>query len=95
MKIQDITGKSKVAARIRNLKGRIKKHITITICEHGPESVQLTGSLPRTKGWRVALDVPIKKNGRKDYIKFLQLTDAHEVWIKVATAGGKSKVYIR
>lgn len=75
--------------------GRIKKQITVTVSEHGPESIKLTGFLPRTKGWRVALNVPIRKNNRKDYIKFLKETKEKEIWIKVSTAGGRSKVYVR
>lgn len=95
MKIKDTTGNSKVAARIRNMSGRIHRQLIVTVSEHGPESIQLTGALPRTRGWRVALDVPIKKNGRKDYVRYLQVTDYKEIWIKVSTAGGRSKVYVR
>jgi hypothetical protein len=96
MEINDKTGgASKVAARIRNMTGKINKHITVTVSKHGPESIQLTGFLPRTKGWRIALDVPIRKNKRKDYFKFLKETNEKEIWIKVSTAGGRSKVYVR
>ena len=95
MKLTDVTGNSKVAARIRHMVGKIKKQITVTVSEYAPESIQLTGSLPRTKGWKVALDVPIQKNKRKDYVKFLKETKEKEIWIKVSTIGGRSKVYVR
>jgi hypothetical protein len=95
MKLTEKTGNSKIAARIRNMSGRIRKQISVTVSEHGPESIQLTGALPRTKGWHVALDVPIRQNGRKDYVKFLMETKVKEIWIKVSTAGGRSKIYVR
>ena len=95
MKLIDEAGNSKIAARIRNMAGKIKQQIMVTVSEHGPESAKLTGFLPRTKGWRIALNVPIRKNNRKDYIKFLKETKEKEIWIKVSTAGGRSKVYVR
>lgn len=95
MKLIDEAGNSKIASRIRNLAGRIKQQITVTVSEHGPESIKLAGFLPRTNGWRITLNVPIRKNNRKDYIKFLKETKEKEIWIKVSTAGGRSKVYVR
>jgi hypothetical protein len=95
MIIEDSSGTSKIAALIRNMEGRIKKQINVTVSEHSPESVQLTGFLPKTKGWKIQRNVPIKKNGRKDYVKFLQETAEKEIWIKVSTAGGRSKIYVR
>jgi hypothetical protein len=89
------TTNSKIAALITNKAGRIKKHIKVTVSENSPESVQLTGFLPKTKGWRIVTDVPIRNNGRKDYVKFLSETKEKEVWIKVSTAGGRSKIYVR
>ena len=87
--------RSKVAARIANYSGRIRKQIVVTVSEHSPESIQLTGALPKTKGWKIERNVPIRKNGRKDYIKFLTETSEKEIWIKVSTAGGRSKIYVR
>ena len=95
MKLIDATGNSKVAAHIRNMAGRIKKQITVTVSEHTPESIQLTGKLPKTSGWRVVLAVPLKYNGRKDYMRYLTETKEKEVWIKLSTAGGRSKIYVR
>ena len=95
MKITDLTGNSKIAARIRMMSGRINRQLIVSISEHGPESIQLTGALPRTKGWVIAHDVPIKKNKRKDYIKYLMYTKYKEIWIRVSTAGGRSRVYVR
>jgi hypothetical protein len=96
MTITDNTkGYSKIAARIKMLAGRLTKRTVVTISEHSPESIQLTGSLPRTMGWRLVTIFPIRENGRKDYIKFLNETSEKEVWIKVSTAGGRSKIYVR
>lgn len=86
---------SKVAARLRNSQGRIKNDVRVTVSAHSPESIILTGALPRTRGWRIVKDVPIRTNGRKDYIKFLQDTKETEVWIKLSTSGGRSKIYVR
>ena len=82
MILTDETGNSKIAARIRNMAGRINKQIMETVSEHGPESIQLTGFLPRSKGWRVALDVPIRMNKRKDYIKFLKIQKKRRYGLK-------------
>lgn len=95
MELTDKTGNSKVAAHIRAMAGRIKKHIKVTVSEHSPESIQLTGSLPRTKGWRRVTIFPIRQNGRKDYIKAIMDTKEKELWIKLSTAGGRSKIYVR
>jgi hypothetical protein len=95
MEIIDQTGNSKIAARIRQMSGAFKKHIKVTVSEHAPESIQLTGALPRTRGWKLVTDIPIRTLGRKDYVKFLLQTKEKEVWIKVSTAGGHSKIYIR
>jgi hypothetical protein len=95
MEVIDITGKSKIAARLINLNGRIKRQIVVIVSQHSPGSIALTKSLPKTQGWKVALDVPLRYNGRKNYEDFLKRVKAKEVWIKVSTAGGKSKVYIR
>jgi hypothetical protein len=93
--LTDDFGTSKIAALIRNKAYRIKSRIKVTVSEHAPESVRLTGFLPKTKGWRIIRDVPIRKNGRKDYVKFLEKTNDKEIWIKVSTAGGRSKIYVR
>lgn len=96
MKITDNTkGYSKIAARIKRMAGRLAKRTEVTISEHSPESIQLTGSLPRSKGWRLITSVPIRENRRKDYVRFLIETSEKEVWIKVSTAGGRSKIYVR
>jgi hypothetical protein len=87
--------RSKVAARIRRNEGRIKNQIVVTVSQYSPESIQLTGALPRTKGWRLLSSVPLNKYNRKDYIKFLMETSEKEVWIKVSTKGGRSKIYVR
>lgn len=95
MTITDNTkGYSKIAARIKKCL-YTNKRTEITISEHSPESIQLTGSLPRSKGWRLVTMVPIRENKRKDYLKFLNETSEKEVWIKVSTAGGRSKIYVR
>jgi hypothetical protein len=93
--IDSTKGASKVAARLFNAGTRIKKQISVTVSEHSPESIQLTGFLPKTKGWKVERNVPILKNGRKNYIKFLMETTEKEIWIKVSTAGGRSRIYVR
>lgn len=95
MKISEETGRSKIAAKIRNASEKFKSNKTITVSEHGPESVRLTGCLPRTKGWRIETVIPIKANGRKDYIRFIKETKEKEIWIKVSTSGGRSKIYVR
>jgi hypothetical protein len=86
---------SKVAARIKRYEKKILKYIKVTVSEHAPESIQLTHSLPRTKGWRIVSVIPLRENGRKDYIKFLNETGEKEIWIKVSTSGGRSRIYVR
>ena len=104
MKIINDSGRSKVAANIRNTLFRVengievpilKKNLTITISENAPESARLTNKLPRTQGWKLITIVPIRENGRKDYIKLIKETKEREIWIKVSTAGGRSRVYVR
>jgi len=96
MTITDNTkGYSKIAARIKRMAAHINKRTEVTISEHSPESIQLTGFLPRSKGWRLVTEIPIRENRRKDYVKFLNETSEKEVWIKVSTAGGRSKIYVR
>jgi hypothetical protein len=96
MKLIDETkGYSKIAARLFNNAGSIKKSVTVTVSEHSPESIQLTGKLSRTVGWRQVTVIPLRQNGRKDYIRFIKETTESEIWIKVSTAGGRSKIYVR
>ena len=75
--------------------GRINKDIRVTISEHSPESTMTTHRKPVTDGWKIAIDVPVSKTGRKDYIEFLKKTKYKEVFIRLATFGGRSKVYVR
>ena len=98
MKLSDLTTstyQSKTAFRIEKESYKIKNDVMVTVSQHCPESIQLTHRLSRTTGWRQVGVFPIKKNGRKDYVKFLSETKQAEVWIKVSTAGGRSKIYIR
>lgn len=95
MELIDQTGNSKIAARIRNAAARIKNNVIVIISEHCPESILLTGFLPRTKGWRQLTIFPIRKNGRKDYVRIIMETKEKELWIKVSTSGGRSKIYVR
>jgi len=104
MEIINDSGRSKIAAKIRNTLFTVKdgievpilnKKIKVTISSHAPESVKLTGALPRTRGWKLITIVPIKENGRKDYIKLIKQSAEKEIWIKVSTAGGRSRVYVR
>jgi hypothetical protein len=96
MELTDNTrGNSKVAFRIEKDGWKIKSEVRVTVSEHCPESIQLTHKLSRTTGWRQVTVFPIKKNGRKDYIKFLIETKEAEVWIKVSTNGGRSKIFVR
>ena len=95
MNLTDLTQKSKIAATIKKVAGRIKNDVHVTISEHAPESIKRTGALPRTKGWRIMTEVPMKTGFRKNYVKFLQETKYKEVWIRVSTLGGPSKVYGR
>jgi hypothetical protein len=90
-----LTDGSKVAAKLRNNQDKIKNNVRVTVSAHSPESIILTHALPRTRGWRILTSVPIRTNGRKDYIKFLQETKEKEVWIKLSTSGGRSKIYVR
>jgi hypothetical protein len=95
MELIDVTHGSRVAARIRNLQGRIKNNVRVTVSEHSPESIQLTHALPKTMGWRLRTNIPLLYNKRKDYIRFLSETAEKEVWIKLSTRGGRSKIYVR
>jgi hypothetical protein len=95
MLICNKTKASWVAARIVNMAGRINKDIKVTISEGSPESTQLTGTIPSVRGWKIATDVPLSRTGRKDYIEFLKKTTYKEVHIRLATVGGRSKVYVR
>jgi hypothetical protein len=96
MELRDFTrGSSRIVARITAIGSRIKKGITVTVSEHSPESTHLTHALPKTMGWRLRADIPLFYNGRKDYIRFLTETNEKEIWIKVSTKGGRSKVYVR
>jgi hypothetical protein len=99
MRLIDNTGGGKIAAMITNVQDKLLKHTSVTVSVLAPESVQVTGCLPRSKGWHVALDVPLKANKgpykRKDYIRFLKETRYKEVWIKVSTSGGHSRIYVR
>ena len=95
MEVIDETGRSKIAAKIRNAEDKLKNNKIITVSEHSPESFRLSGCLPRTKGWRIDTHVPIKASGRKDYINYIKNTKVEEIWIRVSTAGGPSKIYVR
>jgi hypothetical protein len=95
MLIDNRTKASWVAARIINMAGRINKDIKVTISEGSPDSTQRTHKKPVTNGWVIAQDVPVSKTGRKDYIEFLKKTKYKEVHIRLATVGGRSKVYVR
>jgi hypothetical protein len=95
MELINISDGSKVAAHIKKFQDRIKSNVMVTISALSPESIQLTGALPRSKGWRIITSAPLRKNGRKDYIKFLSETSEKEVWIKLSTLGGRSKIYVR
>ncbi len=95
MELTDKTGSSKIAARLRMMGGRVKRQVKVTVSEHSPESIQLTGSLPRSEGWKIVTKIPIRENGRKDYFKFIVESKEKEIWIKVSTAGGRSKIYVR
>ena len=90
-----MTYSSKIAASIRNAASSIKNSVIVTVSERSPESIRISQRLPRTGGWRLITDIPIKRNGRKDYIKFIKATKEKEVWIKLSTNGGRSKVYVR
>jgi hypothetical protein len=95
MIIHNETKASKVAARIINEAGRINKAIEITISERSPESINRTGTIPRKKGWRDADNVPLTSRGRKDYVAFLKGTKEYEIYIRLATNGGRSRIYVR
>ena len=95
MLIFNNTTASKVAARIINEAGRINKDIRVTISERSPESIKYSKTIPRKQGWMIADKVPVNKAGRKDYVRFLMGTQYKEVFIRVATAGGKSRIYVR
>jgi hypothetical protein len=95
MKLNEETGRSKIAAKIRNSADKLKDDLEITVSEHGPESLRLTGYIPRNKGWRTETKIPLMPGGKKDYIRFLRETKEKEIWIKVSTAGGRSRIYVR
>ena len=95
MIIFDETKNGKVAAKIRNAAVRINKEIKVTISEQAPESVKISGTIPKSEGWLVVEKIPLTESGRKDYIRFISETKYQEVWIRVSTAGGCSKIYVR
>jgi hypothetical protein len=95
MIIHNNTKASKVAARVINEAGEINRLIEVTISEQAPESTRNTGTIPRMKGWNVMTEIPVNVNGRKDYVRFLKETKYREIWIRLSTSGGKSRIYVR
>ena len=95
MLITDDTKASKIAARLIREAGRINRDIRVTVSEHSPESSRRSGCLPQTEGWQIEADMPTLSNGRKDYVSYLMKTQYREVYIRLSTIGGKSKVYVR
>lgn len=104
MEIINKDGNSRLAATLTKIlfpvkKGiiypQIKKELTVTISIHAPESSGLTGKIPRSNGWKLVTIFPIKQDGKKDYIRLIKETNEKEIWIRLSTAGGRSRVYVR
>ena len=88
-------GKSKIAALLRRNYNKIPTNMVITISDNAPESIKTTGRLPKSVGWRTITQAPLKTNNKKDYVKFLSRTVYREVWIRTASIGGRSTIYVR
>jgi hypothetical protein len=95
MIIHNDTKASKVAARIIREAGRINRRMEVTISDHAPESVKLTGTIPGKRGWSIETDIPLKANGRRDYVRFLKETRYTTVFIRLSTKGGRTVIYVK
>ena len=96
MVINNIIGsKSKLAARLVIEAGRINRNITVTVSTRSPEAPVITGRTQRRSGWHKVTEYPVLPNGRKDYVRFLKETVYKDIWIRCATRGGRSVIYVR
>lgn len=95
MTIDNQTTENKAATRIISEAGRVNKDITVTISERSPDSIRYSHRLPATQGWTIVQKFPIDMALEPDYAKFLKRTKYKEIWFRVASSKGRTKIYVR